>query len=140
MHIHVHFGRMVTPRISWTDPTKHWEKPKSKPSDDWKSYKILRNKCSIKTKKSKIKPSIRTLNNNINNPKKFWSDIEKVFPGKSKLTWNVTSDRHPTVNVLSRFYSTMALNLKKSYNIVTDFAWRFIPKLTPKPTKTFRFP
>ena len=44
---------------------------KSKPSDDWISYKTLRNKCNKKIKKAKSNHHKKVLNQNINKPKTF---------------------------------------------------------------------
>ena len=80
------------------------------------------------------------LNCNINKPKKFWSQIKNVFPGKSQSMANVSTDKRPSLNVLSRFYSTMASKLKKSTYLPTDFTWCYTEKSPPKTTKTFRLP
>ena len=85
---------------------------KSKPNDDWKPYKTLRNKCNEKIKKAKSNHHKKVLNDNINKPKKFWSQIKNVFPGKSQSMANVSTDKHASLNILSRFYSTMASKLK----------------------------
>ena len=55
---------------------------KSKSSNDWKPYKTLRNKCDRKIKKVKSDHHKKALNDNINKPKKLWSQIKSVFPGK----------------------------------------------------------
>ena len=82
---------------------------KFKSNDNWKSYKTLRNKCIKKSKKAKLNHHKKALNYNINKPDKFWSQTKNVFPGKSQST-----DKHPTLNITSHFYSTMASKLKKS--------------------------
>ena len=81
---------------------------KSKSNDNWKSYKTLRNKCNKKIKKAKSNHHKEVLNDNINKPKKIWSQIKNVFPGISQST-----DKRPSLNILSHFYSTMASKLKK---------------------------
>ena len=86
---------------------------KSKSNEDWKSYKTLRNKCNKKIKKAKSNHHKKVLNDNINKPKKFWSQIKSVFPGKSQSMANVSTDKRPSLNILSHFYSTMASKLKK---------------------------
>ena len=111
---------------------------KSKSNDDWKSYKILRNKCNKKIKKTKSNHHKKVLNDNINKPNKFWSQIKNVFPGKSQSMANVSTDKRPSLNILSRFYSTMASKLKKSTHLLTDFTWRYTAKSPPKTTKTFK--
>ena len=79
---------------------------KSKSNDNWESYKTLRNKCSKKIKKAKSNYHKKVLNDNINKPK-FWSEIKNVFPGKSRSMANVSTNKRPSLNILSQFYSTM---------------------------------
>ena len=85
---------------------------KSKSNDDWKSYKILRNKCNKKIKKTKSNHHKKVLNDNINKPNKFWSQIKKRFSWKITMA-NLFTDKRPSLNILSHFYSTMASKLKK---------------------------
>ena len=66
---------------------------KSKSNDDWKSNKTLRNK---KIEKAKSKHHKSVLNDNINKPKKFWSQIKNVFPGKYHNQWQT----YQLINVL----------------------------------------
>ena len=87
---------------------------KSKSNDDWKSYKTLRNKCNKKIKKAKSNHYKKVLNDSINKPKKFWSQTKNVLPGKSQSMANLSTDKHPSRNILSCFYSTMASKMKKS--------------------------
>ena len=79
---------------------------KSKSNDNWESYKTLRNKCSKKIKKAKSNYHKKVLNDNINKPK-FWSEIKNVFPGKSRSMANVSTNKRPSLNILSQFCSTM---------------------------------
>ena len=64
---------------------KTMKKARISKSNDWKSCKTLRNKLNNKIKKAKSNHHKEMLNNNINNPKKFWSEIKKVFPGNLNL-------------------------------------------------------
>ena len=82
----------------------------------------------------------RVLNDNINKQKTFWSQIKNVFPRKSQSMANVSTDKRSSLNILSRFYSTMASKLKKSTYLLTDFTWRYTAKSPAKTTKTFKFP
>ena len=76
---------------------------KSKSNDDWKLYKTLRNKCNKKIKKAKSNHHKKVLNDNINKPKKFWSQIKNVFPGKSQSMANVSTDKPPSLTYLIAF-------------------------------------
>ena len=78
--------------------------------NDWKSCKTLRNKCNKNIKKPKSNHHKKALSDNINKPKKFWSQIKNVFPGKLQSTANVSTD--PSFKKLSGFYSTVASKLK----------------------------
>ena len=106
-------------------------------SHELKTILIFNQTITTITKKSNYHK--RVLNDNINKPKKFWSQIKNVFPGKSQSMANVSTDKHPSLNILSRFYSTMASKLKKSTYLLTDFTWRYTAKSPPKTTKTFKF-
>ena len=87
---------------------------KSKSNDDWKTYRTLRKKCNKKLKKANSNHLKEARNDNMNKQKKFWSQIKSVFPQKSQSMANVSTDKRPILNILSRFYSTMASKLKKS--------------------------
>ena len=113
---------------------------KSKSNDDLKTYRILRNKCNKKIKKAKSSHLKEALNDNINKQKKFRSQIKSVFPRKSQSMANVSTDERPILNMLSRFYSTMALKLKKSTYLLTDSTWRYTAKSPHKTTIAIRFP
>ena len=80
---------------------------KFKSNDDWESYKTLRNKCNKNIKKAKSNYHKKVLNDNINKPKKFWSEIKNVFPGKSRSMANVSTNKRPRLTILSQFCSTM---------------------------------
>ena len=55
-------------------------------NDDW------RNKCNKKSKTAKSNHHKKALNDNMNKPNKFWSQIKNVFPGKSQSMTNVSTD------------------------------------------------
>ena len=77
----------------------------------------MRKKCSKKIKKAKSNHHKKVLIDNINKPNKFWSQIN-VFLGKSQSMANVSTDKRPSLNILSCFYSTMASKLKKSIYVL----------------------
>ena len=117
---------------------------KSKPNDDWKPYKTLRNKCNEKIKKAKSNHHKKVLNDNINKPKKFWSKIKNFFPGKSQ-----SMATYQLINVLVWTYlvafTVNGIKVEKIHlltYLLTDFTWRYTAKSPPKTTKNFcvRFP
>ena len=65
-------------------------------------------------------------------PKKFCAQIKNVFPGKSQSMANASTDKRPSLNIFSRFYSAVASKLKKSTYLFTDFTWHYNPKSPPK--------
>ena len=99
----------------------------------------MRNKCIKKIKKAKPNHHKKVLNDNISKPNKFWSQIKNVFPGKWQSMANVSTDKHPSLNILSRFHSTMASKLKKSTDLRTDFTWHYTAKSPPKLGKLLDF-
>ena len=112
---------------------------KSKSNDYQKSYKILRNKCNKQIKKAELNHPKKALNVNISKPKKFWSHIKNVFPGTSQSMTNVSTDKRPSLNILSRFYSTMKSKLRKPILLLTGFTCCYTPKSPPKPAKLLDF-
>ena len=105
---------------------------KSKSNNEWKSCKTLRNNCNKKVKKAKSNPHKKALNGNINKPKKYWPQIKKAFPGKSQSMANESTDKRPSLNILSRFYSTMASKLKKLTYLLTDLTCLLYSKISTK--------
>ena len=99
----------------------------------------MRNKCNKQIKKAELNHSKKALNVNISKPKKFWSHIKNVFPGTSQSMANVSTDKRPSLNILSRFYSTMKSKLRKPILLLTGFTCCCTPKSPPKPTKLLDF-
>ena len=52
-------------------------------TDDWKSYKKLRNKCNNLLKKTKAQYHKDLLHENRLDPKSFWNSIKQIFPTKT---------------------------------------------------------
>ena len=97
----------------------------------------LRNKCNKKIKKAKSNHHKKVLNDNINKPKKFWSQNKNVFPGKSQSVANVSSDNRLSLNIFSRLYSKYNCIKVEKIHLLTDFTWRYTEKSPPKTAKTF---
>ena len=68
----------------------------------------------------------------------FGHKLKTIFLENHNQWQNVSTDKRPSLNILSRFYSTMASKLKKSTHLLTDFTWRYTAKSPPKTTKTFK--
>ena len=106
---------------------------------DRQRYKPLRNQCNKHIKKAKSTHHKNILNENVNNPKKFWSAIKTVFPVKSTSKSERGSDSHPSANTFSHFFSKIAIDLKEKMSPVTNFVWRSIPKPIPRTVKKYKF-
>ena len=73
------------------DKDKVLKKAKKKKNDEnlWKQAKRFRNMCTNRLRKAKADYVKSNLNNNQNNPKKFWKNIQEIFPQKSKNNKNI---------------------------------------------------
>ena len=65
---------------------------KSGKTDDWNSYKKMRNKCNNLLKKSKATYHKNLLRENRLNPKGFWNSVKQIFPTKSSKDSNNSND------------------------------------------------
>ena len=74
----------------------------------------------------KIKPSQKS------------AQFKNVFSGKWQSIASISTDKHPSLNILSLFYNKMASKLKKS-TYLQILSGVIPPKYPPKPTKTFWF-
>ncbi|MEO0684105.1 MAG: reverse transcriptase family protein, partial [Cyanobacteria bacterium J06649_11] len=110
---------------------------RSKNPNDRQRYKLLRNQCTSRIKKAKSTHHKNILNENANNPKKFWSAIKTIFPGKS--TSKIELNSRPSANTFSRYFSKMAFHLKEKTLPLTNFIWRTIPRPLPRTVKKFKF-
>ena len=71
--------------------------------------------------------SSTVLNDIINKPKKFWSQIKNIFSGRSQSMVNVSTDKRPSLNILSHFYGTIASKLKKSTDLIKEIESELLP-------------
>ena len=73
------------------DKDKILKKAKKKKTDEnlWNQAKRFRNMCTNRLRKAKADYVKSNLNNNQNNPKKFWKNIQEIFPQKSKNNKNI---------------------------------------------------
>ena len=73
------------------------------------------------------------------NQRNFGHNLKTFFFfWKSQSMANVSTDKCPSLKILSRFYSTMTSKLKKMH-LLTDLTWRYTAKSPPKTTKICRF-
>ena len=107
------------------DKDKILKKAKKKKTDEnlWKQAKIFRNRCTNRLRKVKADYVKSNLNNNQNNPKKFWKNIQEIFPQKSKNNKNI---------ILTDMDTDQTLESEKVADYINDFFTNIGPKLALK--------
>ena len=107
------------------DKDKILKKAKKKKTDKnlWKQAKIFRNRCTNRLRKAKADYVKSNLNNNQNNPKKFWKNIQEIFPQKSKNNKNI---------ILTDMDTDQTLESEKVADYINDFFTNIGPKLALK--------
>ena len=114
---------------------------KTKNEDDWEEYRRARNKCNAKIKEAKRKYHRELIENNSNNPRKFWDAVKEVFPTKSKLSVSSTtkSENIDLVNKFSRYFGKTVSELKSKAAFFSDYIWRYHGRKGIRTTQSFRF-
>ena len=109
---------------------------------DWNLYKKSRNICNNKIKNAKYKYHQELLNETARDPKKFWKILKNIFSPENYNIAPYSSSNHEQQTKANRycsFFSSIAINIKKSSNQIKDYVWRkptFFPLRT---TKVFKF-
>ena len=100
---------------------------KTKNDDDWEQYRTARNKCNAKIKEAKRKYHRNLIEENTNNPRKFWDAVKQVFPSKSKLSVGSTtkSENKNLVNKFSTYYANIVSELKSKAISFSSYIWKF---------------
>ncbi|XP_057305630.1 uncharacterized protein LOC130646135 [Hydractinia symbiolongicarpus] len=116
---------------------------------DWTAYKKLRNKCTYAVNMAKFNSNKKLLEENSDKPRKFWQTIKNIMPCKSKGTscrshfledGCVKADTPvQKSNLLSNFFSNVAMSLRKKSIFMKDFIWRQPNKVEPIRTQRFDF-
>ncbi len=100
-----------------------WSKAKKTNSDeDWSQYRLLRNKCTKSIKSSKSQYYLNLINNNMNDPSKFWKLTKSLVGSKKstdlpkalKLNQRIITDK---LNIVDMFNSHFI-----SASSITDFS------------------
>lgn len=104
-----------------------WSKAKKTNSnEDWSNYRLLRNKCTKLIKMSKSQYYLNLINNNMNDPSKFWkitkslvgsnksSDLPKVL----KVDQRLITDKADMVNVFNNHFISASLITDTSNSLV----------------------
>lgn len=113
---------------------------RSKDDNDWQVYKTLRNHCNNLLRYAKSKYNRTLLNENRDNPRRFWKAIKNIFP--TKHATNITSSKHNNGNRVTRFsehFTKVITTLKTKFIHCCDFVWRTPKHILPRTLKSFRF-
>ena len=100
---------------------------KTKNDDDWEQYRTARNKCNAKIKEAKRKHHRNLIEENTNNPRKFWDAFKQVFPSKSKISVGspTKSENKNLVNKFSTYYANIVSELKSKAISFSSYIWKF---------------
>jgi hypothetical protein len=113
---------------------------RSKNENDWNFYKTLRNHCNNLLRYAKSKYNKTLLNNNYDNPRRFWSAIKKIFP--TKHTANPTASRYNNESRVKRFsehFAKAVTSLKTKFIHCCNFMWQNPRHILPRTLKSFHF-
>ena len=107
---------------------------RTKAEVDWSTYKRLRNRVNRLIYKAKQSYNKNILTENANDPKRFWKAIKSIFPTKGgdgsstsqamNLEDGITTDITKIANGFGFFFSNIAIELKKSLNILGNHIWQ----------------
>ena len=101
---------------------------KSKTTENYKKYKLQRNKVNNLIKRAKQNKNL--LNENIKNATSFWRTLKNIFPTKpkSKLTCTTfkvngeeISNKETITNGFCQFFSSIAVRLLQTLHPIKDF-------------------
>ena len=120
---------------------------KSKSTEDYNKFKEQRNRVNILVRKTKAQYNQNLLKESSNDPNRFWSAINKIFPTKEKVSAAKTFlvDNKLTTNVKTiassfcSFFTNVASNLKSKVAPLKDFVWGKPKETLPKTYSTFKF-
>ena len=117
---------------------------KTNNTEDWESYKQLRNKCTIQMRNEKSKYQRNLIQESSLNPKNFWRTVKSIIPMKAKAisvdTLNEKeSNKKSTANQFCSYFSNIANLMKTKAIPLTDFVWRKSYFIFPRTIKKFRF-
>ena len=96
----------------------------------------MRNFCTNQVRRAKANYHQDLLNENCDNPRKFWATIKRVFPTKTCKSQVQSIDQDKTKKFSDYFKDVIPLLKQKSMPL-TDFTWRFIEKLPNRTNKKF---
>ena len=112
------------------DKDKILKKAKKKKTDENLWNQAKRNMCTNRLRKAKADYVKSNLNNNQNNPKKFWKNIQEIFPQKSKNNKNI---------ILTDMDTDQTFESEKVADYINDFFTNIGPKLALKCNSPWAF-
>ena len=119
---------------------------KSKTTENYKKYKLQRNKVNNLIKRAKQNKNL--LNENIKNATSFWRTLKNIFPTKpkSKLTCTTfkvneeeISNKETITNGFGQFFSSIATTLLQILHPKKDFVWNKQKNVPIRSTPKFSF-
>ena len=61
----------------------------SNKDEDWKLYRLLQNRVTLQIRKAKCNYNERFIQDNSDNPKNFWKNINKILPNDKKKVYHL---------------------------------------------------
>ena len=109
---------------------------KSKNRHDHKVYRLKRNCVNKAVRDAKKSYHKQLLEDNVNNPDRFWKALKNIFPTKStsqtthnfNINSSTTTDRSVIANSFNMYFTTIVSQLKKAAFKLRDGVWVY-----PKP-------
>ena len=117
----------------------------SKNRNDWDNYKFARNNCNAAVRRAKKNYHQEQINENRNNPRRFWKSIKAVFPSNSKTpdplreVLSEANSRQSTANKFCHFFSNVARQLKENSLPLINFVWKSPDNSKKKTDSIFKF-
>ena len=98
---------------------------------DWQNYKTCRNTATALIRKSKKQYHQQIFKENINDSKKFWAEIKKIYPSKSKTKCSnvinvndeLVTEKVKIADSFCNFFSSIGSKLNKSIISLMDRRW-----------------
>ena len=115
---------------------------KSNNDNDWHEYRQARNKCNAKVKEAKRKYHRNLIEENKENPHKFWDAVKKVFPSKNNSSPDSTTktfEKQALVNTFSEYFGSVVTKLKSKIILFSNLVWRANTKRARRTDTFFKF-
>jgi len=99
---------------------------------DWSNYKRSRNSVTAHIRKSKKEYHHRIFNENINDSKRFWSELKKIYPVKPQtkcsniinINGEHISNKSEISNAFCNYFSTIGQKLSSTMITLSKCAWK----------------